>query len=204
MPPDGDAPKKRGPKPLLGEHPRDRIHDVALACFERQGIAATSMEDVAKELGVSRPTLYYYFSTKEELLLEVVARQAGAILDDLPHRLTATGLQRVAEAAYLGLLASLENKYVRMMVDGAAASLTGNSMETPRVLELQRGFWLPLLRHARDNHGLRIDRPLEDIMEWIIFLQFSLAASGSAFGMSEEKMRERIDAYLIPALRGQS
>jgi AcrR family transcriptional regulator len=187
---------------LLGEFPRDRIHDVALACFERQGIAATTMEDVAKELGVSRPTLYYYFSTKEELLQEVVARQAGAILDDLPHRLTATGLERVVEAAYLGLLASLENKYVRMMVEGAAAPLTGNSMDAPGVLGLQRAFWLPLLRHARDNHGLRTDRPLEDIMESIIFLQFSLAASGAAFGMSRELMRDRINAYLIPALRG--
>jgi AcrR family transcriptional regulator len=197
-----DTPRKRGPKPLLGDNPRGRIHDVALACFERQGIPATSMDDVAKELGVSRPMLYYYFSTKEELLQEVVARQAGAILEDLPHRLTATGLQRVAEAAYLGLLASLENKYVRMMVDGAAAALTGNSMDAPKVLELQRSFWLPLLRHARDNHGLRTDRPLEDVMEWIIFLQFSMAASGAAFGMSQDRMRERIDAYLVPALRG--
>ena len=197
-----DGPRKRGPKSVLGEHPRDRIHDVALACFERKGISATSMDDVAGELGVSRPALYYYFSTKDELVLEVVARQGEAILVDLPHRLTATGLERVAEAAYLGLLASLDNPYVRLTIEAGAAPLTGTAMETPRMWEVQRRFWLPLLRHARDHHGLRTDRELDDIMEWIVFTQFSLATAGVAFGMSRELMRERIDAYLIPGLRG--
>ena len=162
------------------------------------------MDDVARELGVSRPTLYYYYASKEELLLEVVARQAGLILAELPHRLTKTGIARVAEAAYLGLVASLDNTYVRLMIDGAAASLTGVALETPRVLELQRAFWIPLLQHTRERHGLRSDRPLEDIMEWIIFTQFSLATAGVAFGMTRDQMRERIDAYLVPALCGHA
>lgn len=198
----GAPARKRGPKPLLGDNPRDRIHDVALACFERQGIRETSMDDVSRELGVSRPTLYHYYSTKDELLLEVVARQAGQILDGLPSRLTATGVERVAEAAYLGLLASLDNKYVRLMVDGAAAPLTGKAMESARVLELQRAFWLPLLEDTRDHHGLRTDRPLDEIMEWIVFLQFSLATAGVAFGMTRARMREQIDTYLVSSLRG--
>jgi AcrR family transcriptional regulator len=197
-----ESPRKRGPKSVLGDHPRNRIHDAALACFERQGIRATSMDDVASELGVSRPTLYYYFSTKEDLLLEVVARQAEAVLLDLPHRLTATGLERVAEAAYLGAVASLDNVYTRLLIEAAATPLTGNAMETPRVLDLQRAFWMPLLRHAREHCGLRTDRSLDDIMEWIIFFQFSLITNGVAFGMSHERMNELIAAYLIPALRG--
>ncbi|HEY1969327.1 MAG TPA: helix-turn-helix domain-containing protein [Pseudonocardia sp.] len=198
----GAAPRKRGPKPLLGEHPRDRIHDATLACFERQGIRETSMDDVARELGISRTALYHYFATKEDLLLEVVARQAGLILADLPHRLTAVGLERVAEAVYLGVIGSLDNKYVKLMIEGAAAPLTGTVMETSRILELQRAFWIPLLTHARERHGMRTDLPLEEIMDWVIFLQFSLAMAGPAFGMSRDQMRERIYAHLIPDLRG--
>jgi AcrR family transcriptional regulator len=201
-PPSPATPRKRGPKPALGDQPRDRIHDVALMLFERNGISATSMDDVARELGVSRPTLYNYYSTKEDLLLEVVARQAAKILAELPHRLTRTGIGRIAEAAYLGLVASLDNKYVRPMLEDTATPLTGTALETPRVLELQKAFWIPLLQHAHDHHGLRSDRSLEDIMEWIIFIQFSLAATGPAFGMTRDQMRERIEAYLIPALHG--
>lgn len=174
---------------------------MALACFERQGIAATSMDDVAAELGVSRPTLYYYFSSKDELVLEVVARQGGAILLNLPHLLTATGLERIAEAAYLGLVASLDNPYARLTIEAGATAFTGAAMESSRMWELQRAFWLPLLKYAQEHFGLRADRSLDEMMELIVFTQFSLATAGVAFGMSRDQMRERINAYLIPALR---
>lgn len=198
-PPTSGTPRKRGPKSLLGERPRDRIHDAALVLFERNGIRATNMDDVARELGVSRPTVYYYYATKEDLLQEVVARQAESILTELHHKLTKTGLARVAEAAYLGLAASLDNAFVRPMIEGTAAPLTGTALETPVVLALQRAFWIPLLEKTRE---VRTDRPLDELVEWIVFIQFSLATTGLAVGMTREEMRQRIEAYLIPALRG--
>jgi AcrR family transcriptional regulator len=47
----------------------------ALACFAERGFAATRLEDVARRAGVSKGTLYLYFSNKEELFKAVV-RQA--------------------------------------------------------------------------------------------------------------------------------
>lgn len=48
--------------------------EAATAVLGRQGYAATSLKDVAEEAGIAPGLLHYYFSTKEELLLEVVAR----------------------------------------------------------------------------------------------------------------------------------
>jgi len=39
--------------------------------FGRKGFHATTMEEIAAELEVTKASLYYYFSTKEELLYEV-------------------------------------------------------------------------------------------------------------------------------------
>jgi len=39
--------------------------DAAEACFDKYGIAKTTMDDIAKEAGVSRPTLYRWFPTRE-------------------------------------------------------------------------------------------------------------------------------------------
>ena len=50
---------QRGPKPLLGDEPRDRIYEAALRCFDRTGIGKATMDGVAREAGVSRPTVYY-------------------------------------------------------------------------------------------------------------------------------------------------
>ncbi len=43
------------------------IHAVEL--FREKGFRATSLEDVAARLGVTRPALYYYFKNKKEILM---------------------------------------------------------------------------------------------------------------------------------------
>src|SRR5438105_13251456 len=58
---------------------REDIYAAALASFERHGVRRTLMEDVAREAGVSRPTIYYYFPDKDALVLEVVVRQLREI-----------------------------------------------------------------------------------------------------------------------------
>lgn len=193
--------RKRGPRSLLGAQPRDRIHDAALACFERQGVRATSMDDVAGALGVSRPTVYYYFANKDELVLEVVARQVQQILDATRRRMRGKGLDRIAHAAYLTVAESLENTYVRLLVEPEFSQLVPRFLESERVLELLSEFWVPLLTDAQENHGLRTDRPLDEMIEWIMFVQFSLVATGAGFGLGDAEIRHRISTYLVPALR---
>src|SRR5262245_52716272 len=51
------------------------IVSAALACFAERGFAASRLEDVAKRAGVTKGTLYLYFSNKEDLFKAVV-RQA--------------------------------------------------------------------------------------------------------------------------------
>ena len=46
--------------------------DAALELFVERGFAATRSEDVAMRAGVSKGTLYLYFSSKEDLLREVI------------------------------------------------------------------------------------------------------------------------------------
>ena len=59
----------------------DRILDGALACIGRVGLAKTTFDDVAKEAGLSRATVYRYFAGRKPLLLGLVAREAGRLAD---------------------------------------------------------------------------------------------------------------------------
>ena len=47
---------------------RQQICAVASDLFTRKGYGSTSMQDIADALSVSRPTLYYYFRDKNEIL----------------------------------------------------------------------------------------------------------------------------------------
>jgi AcrR family transcriptional regulator len=54
------------------DHQRNRKREAVLraaaSAFNRRGYANTSLDDIAAMLGVSKPTLYQYFSSKQEIL----------------------------------------------------------------------------------------------------------------------------------------
>jgi AcrR family transcriptional regulator len=60
---------------LSGEKAQ-RIIDAMRDSVATRGAAASTFEHVAREAGVSRGLLHYYFGTKERLLVEVVRRDA--------------------------------------------------------------------------------------------------------------------------------
>lgn len=51
---------------------RDQIRAGAQRLFLERGFAGTSTDAIASEAGVSKQTLYVYFSSKEELLIDVM------------------------------------------------------------------------------------------------------------------------------------
>jgi AcrR family transcriptional regulator len=51
---------------------RDAVLRVAAEAFCENGVRATSLDDIADRLNVTKPTLYYYFRNKDEILAECV------------------------------------------------------------------------------------------------------------------------------------
>lgn len=63
------------PRPLESDKAK-RIVEAMRASVARRGAAGSTFDHVAREAGVSRGLLHYYFGTKERLLAEVVRRDA--------------------------------------------------------------------------------------------------------------------------------
>ena len=59
---------------------REQILEIATHLFQR-GFRATSLDQVAAEMGVTRPALYYYFRSKEDLLAAIYDRAVGVLID---------------------------------------------------------------------------------------------------------------------------
>jgi AcrR family transcriptional regulator len=70
--------KKEGERPV-GYDRKSEICQKALDLFIKKGYDATPMSMIAKVLGMSKANLYYYFSSKEDLLYQIH-------LDDLKRR----------------------------------------------------------------------------------------------------------------------
>lgn len=53
---------------------REKILDVALDLFSDQGFDGTSMREIAQRLGITKPSIYYHFASKEDILLALHMR----------------------------------------------------------------------------------------------------------------------------------
>ncbi|BBY99165.1 TetR family transcriptional regulator [Mycolicibacterium fallax] len=64
----GASSRRGAPDPAAAVHTSRRILDATAEVMSRNGMSKLSLSDVAQEAGVSRPTLYRWFSSKEELI----------------------------------------------------------------------------------------------------------------------------------------
>lgn len=51
---------------------KEEIMQSAIQLFSKQGFQATSVQEIAKSCGISKATLYHFFESKEEILIQVI------------------------------------------------------------------------------------------------------------------------------------
>src|SRR3954464_13306320 len=61
---------------------RAAIVDAGLTCFDRHGIAGSTLDDIAAEAGVTKGAVYHHFRGKREILHEIRERVTPPLLDD--------------------------------------------------------------------------------------------------------------------------
>lgn len=177
------------------EETRERILDAAGRVMAT-GVASMSIPAVAREAGVSVPTVYRHFGTKADLLAELyphVVRRAG--LDRLPDPTSVRELRTTLRAAFerLDALEDLsraalaspfadEVRHATMQSRFARIRKLGDSIEPPLSPEDQDRITRLLviltsstaLRTWRDHLGASVDDAADDI-EW--FLNAAIASA---------------------------
>ena len=68
--------RREKPATAKAEETRERIVDAALRLFREKGFDETTMRDIAAEAGVATGAAYYYFRSKEELVMAFYLRTA--------------------------------------------------------------------------------------------------------------------------------
>jgi AcrR family transcriptional regulator len=74
-----DQPRRR----LPAARRRRQLIDVALETFARNGLEATTMDDIASAAGVTKPLLYQHFRSKRALFLELLGDVAQELLQEI-------------------------------------------------------------------------------------------------------------------------
>lgn len=132
------------------EQKRQAVLRTAARTYSKRGFHETTLNDIADELNVSKPTLYYYFKSKDDILFECHRIAVEAITDGDTPMPTATqmnGHDRLVEFL---------KRYVRMVVDdfGTCLVMTGTNALEPENRDT-----------VIKNHRRRIDTMLREILD---------------------------------------
>jgi AcrR family transcriptional regulator len=98
------------PKRLDGEKAQ-RIIEAMRTSVGTRGAAGSTFDHVAREAGVSRGLLHYYFGSKEKLLVEVVRHDCETRIEAMDERISrASSVDEIIAALVLGLEEFIEGE----------------------------------------------------------------------------------------------
>jgi AcrR family transcriptional regulator len=165
-----NAPPRRR---LTGEERRTGILDAALAAFSQSGYHSASIDDIAREAGVSKALIYEHFASKQELYADLIARNARELT------------QRLA-----GALVGLE-------LESSAARLAAGLDAFFAFVEERRDAWRMLFRDAADPETAAVlDRMLEQVTAEVTVL-ISQDPGAPALDSGEEQRGLRLLAEML-------
>jgi AcrR family transcriptional regulator len=95
-----NAPPRRR---LTAEERRTGILDAALAVFSESGYHSASIDDIAREAGVSKALIYEHFASKQELYADLIARNARELTQRIGAALVGVELESGSSRLAVGL-----------------------------------------------------------------------------------------------------
>jgi len=176
-----------------------RILDAASHLILRYGYHRTSMEDIAREAGVGKGTLYLHWKTREALFADLILREkvamATQIQESIKHDPEGATVRGLLRQAALALLKRPLLKAVLLRETEVFGKLVEREQGSATSTEVFAGF-MAYLQGLGEQGLLRRDlsQQAQVTLFSSIFLGFLLAAPllPGAFKPSEEELAELI------------
>jgi TetR/AcrR family transcriptional regulator, cholesterol catabolism regulator len=143
------------------------LHEAATRLFRERGFHATSMQDLAEELGMNRGSLYHYIDAKDDLLWAIVSGAITRLESVVRPILEGTGTppDRLGRAIEAHLAFAAEHGDELALVQIELRALAPERRATLiRQRDAYEGAWREVIRQGVADESLRpVDVPLASI-----------------------------------------
>ena len=181
----------------------DRIVAAAYRCFDQFGIRKTTIDDIAAESGLSRPTIYRYFAGKDEIVRHISALEIRKVNDELRRRISRadTFVDLLTESLLLTTRIAAENEFVRILIETSNITARGANPDSTEFPEV-RSVWHSLLVQGIRQGVLADDLSEEEIGAWLALSETMLLVKVDSVSYTDAQLRAFIRRFVVaPILR---
>lgn len=181
---------------------RQQILAAAEKVIAQYGVSKTTMDDIGRQAGVSRPTVYRYFGDRDNLLAALIERRTRMLFDRARNYIF--GFESFAEQLVEGLLYLVDHgrtdPIVRILVGPEYLGVTSPIVNgTALVAELTAEMWEPILRRAIERGQTGSDIDVLAVGQWLALVQFIMVGRRDVAGADEAGTREMLKRFVLPA-----
>lgn len=189
-----------GNPPATDDAAIHRILDATRACIDREG-GVTGIADVARELGVTRQTIYRYFSTTEDLLTATAISASAGFLTRLERHLRARQWSP-SEAIVEGIAYTLEqlpkDPYLGLLIAPGRVSVFSRDFTSETALTLGRAV---IERFPVDWSAAGFDDDdLDELVEQMLRMTQSFVMDPGTPPRTGLALRGYLTRWLAPAI----
>jgi AcrR family transcriptional regulator len=185
-----------------GDFAREQLVDAAWRCYQRSGVAKTTVEHVAREAKVSRTTVYRYFQNRDEVLTGVLVREIAVLLDVLRGRVDEVeGFGDYLVEAMAGIAELVPQSVVFQQMQQEENSVAARlCISSDDALAIAAGFIEQRFTLARQRGELREGIELPALVDWTVRILAAYMLTPAVLAGGAGDLRKTLRLFLLPAV----
>lgn len=191
------------PDTAIADETAERILDVALTLFLEFGYRRTTMETVARRLGVSRVTVYRYHADKAALFQAVMLREVQRESLQIEQRLATLSIEEnpVVEGFVLAVRLARQHALIRRLIDTDPEwlvlhmTLQGGAMLQFAIAAASAFLHQPKFKHWLKTQDLNLAGEM-----FVRLLMSAILTPGGILTSDDDDELRRVASYLVQPL----
>lgn len=183
------------------EERRRDILDAAVRCIRRYSVRKVAVEDIAREAGISRRTLYRLYPGRQAIMSAIVLDRLTSIATGVKAALK--GCDTFEDAIVLGTvetirLARADRIFEALVEEDHTLTIDPDPSEPDApIRNLSKSIWINVFRKARAQGLLRAHIDDQEAMDWLIEVHRLLDLRDD---LSDATIEQMVRKFVLPSL----